>query len=182
MADRPRRRPPVRWRSSSTRRCQRETARGRCGGSSFGRIRPRGTPLPRGEASRHPAGETPDGAAGRGVCGEVAGVQGPVREIATDPEYLDVSIACWQIVGEARAYGLRPRLGRRIRPAGPVRVERGVQVPERDVVGGRGEGVVRGPTAERVNHLEAARASSVITARDVGTMTRSGIPRDRLQG
>jgi len=36
--------------------------------------------------------KTPDGATVRVICGEVAGVQGPVREIVTDPEYLDVSM------------------------------------------------------------------------------------------
>ncbi len=35
---------------------------------------------------------TPDGAVVRVICGEVAGVRGPVREIVTDPEYLDVSL------------------------------------------------------------------------------------------
>jgi redox-sensitive bicupin YhaK (pirin superfamily) len=35
---------------------------------------------------------TPDGAAVRVICGEVAGVRGPVREIVTDPEFLDVSL------------------------------------------------------------------------------------------
>ncbi len=34
----------------------------------------------------------PDGATVRVICGEAAGVQGPVREIVTDPEYLDVSL------------------------------------------------------------------------------------------
>ncbi len=37
-----------------------------------------------------PRVKTPDGATVRVICGEVAGVQGPVREIVTDPEYLDV--------------------------------------------------------------------------------------------
>jgi redox-sensitive bicupin YhaK (pirin superfamily) len=35
---------------------------------------------------------TPDGATVRVICGEVAGVRGPVREIVTDPECLDVSM------------------------------------------------------------------------------------------
>ncbi len=39
-----------------------------------------------------PQVQTPDGATVRVICGEVAGVQGPVREIITDPEYLDVSL------------------------------------------------------------------------------------------
>jgi hypothetical protein len=39
-----------------------------------------------------PVAKTPDGATVRVICGEVAGVRGPVREILTDPEYLDVSL------------------------------------------------------------------------------------------
>jgi redox-sensitive bicupin YhaK (pirin superfamily) len=39
-----------------------------------------------------PVVETADGATVRVICGEVAGVRGPVREIVTDPEYLDVSL------------------------------------------------------------------------------------------
>ena len=39
-----------------------------------------------------PLVKTPDGAIVRLICGEVAGVQGPVREIVTDPAYLDVSL------------------------------------------------------------------------------------------
>jgi len=39
-----------------------------------------------------PAVKTPDGATVRIICGEVGGVVGPVREIVTDPEYLDVSL------------------------------------------------------------------------------------------
>ena len=39
-----------------------------------------------------PVVKTPEGAVVRVVCGEVAGVQGPVREIVTEPEYLDVSL------------------------------------------------------------------------------------------
>jgi hypothetical protein len=39
-----------------------------------------------------PVVKTADGALVRVICGEVAGVQGPVREIVTDPEYLDVSL------------------------------------------------------------------------------------------
>ncbi len=35
---------------------------------------------------------TADGATVRVICGKVAGVQGPVREIVTDPELLDVSL------------------------------------------------------------------------------------------
>ena len=39
-----------------------------------------------------PEATTAEGATVRVVCGEVAGVRGPVREIVTEPEYLDVSI------------------------------------------------------------------------------------------
>jgi len=40
----------------------------------------------------------------RVICGEVAGVQGPVREIVTDPEYLDVSLP----VGKAFTHEVEP--------------------------------------------------------------------------
>ncbi len=43
-----------------------------------------------------PAVNTPEGATVRIICGEVDGVQGPVQEIVTDPEYLDV----WLPVGK----------------------------------------------------------------------------------
>ena len=39
-----------------------------------------------------PQATTAEGATVRVVCSEVAGVRGPVREIVTEPEYLDVSI------------------------------------------------------------------------------------------
>lgn len=39
-----------------------------------------------------PQVKTADGATVRVIAGEVAGVQGPVREIVTDPEFLDVSL------------------------------------------------------------------------------------------
>jgi len=39
-----------------------------------------------------PSVKTPEGATVRIVAGEVAGVRGPVRDIVSDPEYLDVSI------------------------------------------------------------------------------------------
>ena len=39
-----------------------------------------------------PEATTAEGATVRVVCGEVAGVRGPVREIVTEPDYLDVSI------------------------------------------------------------------------------------------
>ncbi len=43
-------------------------------------------------ATQIPEVKTPEGATVRIICGEVGGVQGPVREIVTDPEYLDVSL------------------------------------------------------------------------------------------
>ncbi|MBI3292672.1 MAG: pirin family protein [Elusimicrobia bacterium] len=43
-------------------------------------------------ADQIPAVKTPEGATVRIICGEVAGTRGPVREIVTDPEYLDVSL------------------------------------------------------------------------------------------
>ena len=39
-----------------------------------------------------PVVKTAEGARVRVICGEVGGVRGPVREIVTDPEYLDVSL------------------------------------------------------------------------------------------
>jgi quercetin 2,3-dioxygenase len=39
-----------------------------------------------------PQVKTPDGATVRLISGEVGGVRGPVREIVTDPEFLDVSL------------------------------------------------------------------------------------------
>jgi redox-sensitive bicupin YhaK (pirin superfamily) len=39
-----------------------------------------------------PVVQTPDDASVHVICGEVDGVQGPVRDIMTDPEYLDVSL------------------------------------------------------------------------------------------
>ncbi len=39
-----------------------------------------------------PVVTTMDGATVRVICGQVDGVRGPVREIVTDPEYLDVSL------------------------------------------------------------------------------------------
>ncbi len=42
--------------------------------------------------SQIPAVKTAEGATVRIICGEVGGAQGPVREIVTDPEYLDVSL------------------------------------------------------------------------------------------
>lgn len=39
-----------------------------------------------------PVVKTADGATVRVICGEVAGTRGPVQDIMTDPEYLDVSL------------------------------------------------------------------------------------------
>ena len=38
---------------------------------------------------------TQDGSKIRIICGIVDGTQGPVKDIVTDPEYLDVTLACW---------------------------------------------------------------------------------------
>jgi redox-sensitive bicupin YhaK (pirin superfamily) len=43
-----------------------------------------------------PVVKAPEGATVRVIAGEVAGVRGPVREIVTDPAYLDVSIPAGQ--------------------------------------------------------------------------------------
>jgi len=43
-------------------------------------------------ATQIPIVTTPEGATVRIICGQVQSVQGPVREIVTDPEYLDVSL------------------------------------------------------------------------------------------
>ena len=43
-------------------------------------------------AGQIPAVKTAEGATVRIICGQVGGTQGPVREIVTDPEYLDVSL------------------------------------------------------------------------------------------
>jgi redox-sensitive bicupin YhaK (pirin superfamily) len=39
-----------------------------------------------------PRVETPDGASVRIICGQVAGVSGPVHDVITQPEYLDVTV------------------------------------------------------------------------------------------
>ena len=44
------------------------------------------------KAAEIPQTLTPDGATVRVVCGEVGGVRGPVRDIVTDPTYLDVEL------------------------------------------------------------------------------------------
>jgi len=51
-----------------------------------------------------PQVKTADGATVRVVAGEVDGVRGPVREIATDPVFLDVSIAA----GKSFTYPVQP--------------------------------------------------------------------------
>ncbi len=51
-----------------------------------------------------PAVTTPEGARVRVVAGEVSGVRGPVREIVTDPELLDVSLAA----GKSFAHRVKP--------------------------------------------------------------------------
>ena len=43
-------------------------------------------------AQQIPAVKTPEGATVRIICGAFNGTQGPVRDIVTDPEYLDVSL------------------------------------------------------------------------------------------
>ena len=43
-------------------------------------------------APQIPVVTTPEGATVRVICGRVGDVQGPVREIVTDPEYLDVAL------------------------------------------------------------------------------------------
>ncbi len=48
-------------------------------------------------AGQIPAVKTAEGATVRVICGEVGGMQGPVREIMTDPEYLDVSLPAGKI-------------------------------------------------------------------------------------
>jgi quercetin 2,3-dioxygenase len=51
-----------------------------------------------------PVLQTSEGTVVRIICGEVAGVQGPVREIVTDPEYLDVSLSA----GKAFTHPVKP--------------------------------------------------------------------------
>jgi quercetin 2,3-dioxygenase len=43
-------------------------------------------------SGRIPAVTTPDGATVRIICGGVAGVRGPARDIVTEPTYLDVTV------------------------------------------------------------------------------------------
>jgi redox-sensitive bicupin YhaK (pirin superfamily) len=44
------------------------------------------------KANTIPVVETPQGATVRVICGEVSGTRGPVTNIVTDPEYVDVSL------------------------------------------------------------------------------------------
>ena len=39
-----------------------------------------------------PSVKTPDGALIRVICGQIAGVRGPVQEVVADPEFVDVSL------------------------------------------------------------------------------------------
>jgi hypothetical protein len=55
-------------------------------------------------AAQIPVVKTPEGATVRVICGAVGGVQGPVREIVTDPEYLDVSLP----PGQAFTHAVKP--------------------------------------------------------------------------
>lgn len=51
-----------------------------------------------------PVVKTPEGAVVRIIAGEVAGVRGPVQEIVTEPQYLDVSLAS----GQSFAHAVNP--------------------------------------------------------------------------
>ena len=55
-------------------------------------------------AAQIPAVTTADGATVRIVCGQVGDVRGPVREIVTDPEYLDVSLPA----GRSFSHAIKP--------------------------------------------------------------------------
>jgi len=55
-------------------------------------------------AKQIPAVKTAEGATVRIICGEVNGTQGPVREIVTDPEYLDVSLPA----GKSFTHAVKP--------------------------------------------------------------------------
>jgi len=63
-------------------------------------------PRYRGIAAREiPEVKTADGARVRVLCGEVAGVRGPVRDVAADPEFLDVSLPAATTFRHATALG-----------------------------------------------------------------------------
>ncbi len=55
-------------------------------------------------AKQIPVVQTAEGATVRIICGRVGEVQGPVREIVTDPEYLDVSLPA----GRAFTHAVKP--------------------------------------------------------------------------
>ena len=55
-------------------------------------------------AAQIPAVKTPEGATVRIICGKLGTVEGPVREIVTDPEYLDVSLP----VGKTFTHAVKP--------------------------------------------------------------------------
>ena len=55
-------------------------------------------------AAQIPAVKTIEGATVRIICGDVGGIRGPVREIVTDPEYLDVSLPA----GKSFTHAVKP--------------------------------------------------------------------------
>jgi len=55
-------------------------------------------------ATQIPAVKTAEGATVRIICGQVGDVRGPVQEIVTDPEYLDVSLPA----GKSFAHAVKP--------------------------------------------------------------------------
>jgi redox-sensitive bicupin YhaK (pirin superfamily) len=55
-------------------------------------------------AGQIPAVKTADGATVRVICGKVGDVTGPVQEIMTDPEYLDVSLPA----GKSFTHAIKP--------------------------------------------------------------------------
>jgi quercetin 2,3-dioxygenase len=55
-------------------------------------------------AQQIPAVKTPEGATVRIISGKIGDVQGPVQEIVTDPEYLDVSLPA----GKAFTHAVKP--------------------------------------------------------------------------
>ena len=55
-------------------------------------------------AATIPTVKTPDGATVRVICGTVGDTQGPVKEIVTDPEYLDVSLPA----GKSFTHSVKP--------------------------------------------------------------------------
>jgi redox-sensitive bicupin YhaK (pirin superfamily) len=49
------------------------------------------------KAQSIPVVKTPEGASVRVICGEVSGTKGPVADIVTDPEYIDVSLPAGKV-------------------------------------------------------------------------------------